>query len=253
MASYKWQEADPRFAPSPGRNRANHAMVKITVIKGGYEKEFVVHKDLLTRYQPKIFSKILGTVGSFESFRLVEDPKVFLGLLQFAYRGRFWLLETVKDIDTLWDIYIFVEKKEIPYLQDVMMNRITSFYFQTQTFPSMDAIRHVYKYTKEESEIQKPSMARRFLARCYVCISFSCLYGAMCEDTYKRIEDARIHIEGLHLDTLQAIHKPAGIPWKVDLDPRDSRRVSQCDYHQHAWNEKCPLHKETPFNSETDT
>ncbi|CAD6445990.1 c61c74f5-1873-492e-b0b6-e92bbcac672e [Sclerotinia trifoliorum] len=261
IASYMWQEADPRFAPLPGRNRqaqsnmmqlSDHEMVEITVVKSGYENEFIVHKELLTRYQQKLFAKIFGPGENLESLRLVEDPKVFVGLLQFAYRGRFWLPETVGDIDTLWDIYLLAEKKEIPNLQDVMMNRITCFYFQTKTFPTMEVIRHVYKHTKREFGTQKQSVARRFLARCYVCISFNFFYGGTCADTYKRIEDARINIEGLHLDTLQAIHQPAGTQWKMDLDPRDSRRVSQCDYHQHARNEKCPLHRETPFNNEAD-
>ncbi|QSZ32180.1 hypothetical protein DSL72_001751 [Monilinia vaccinii-corymbosi] len=179
--------------------------------------------------------------------------KSFLGILKFAYRGRFWIPETANNIETLWNIYIFAEKKEIEYLQDIMMNRITSFYHKTNTLPSMDTIVYVYENTLAESAIQKPSMARRFLARCYVAISINCLYGAKYEESKERLADVLYNTAGLLSDTLDATRSPAGIkceiPWKVDFDPR---KVKPCDYHQHEWNEQCPDIKETPFNSETD-
>ncbi|ESZ93889.1 hypothetical protein SBOR_5710 [Sclerotinia borealis F-4128] len=255
LATYNWQEADPRFAPLPGRSRANHPMAKIIVMKHHEMQKFMVHKELITQHQPQLFAKILRDVGDTNSFTLVEDPKVFLGLLQYAYRGRFWLAETVLNIEVLWDIYIFAEKKDIQPLLDIMMNRITAYYCQTRTFPSMDTIVHVYSQTtleESESVVQKASVGRRFLARCYVSISINCIFGARCEERSERVAYVLQHTEGLLSDTLNATRGPGGpfgTQWKVDLDPR---KVKSCDYHQHGIREKCPNIQETPFNSETD-
>ncbi|TGO48248.1 hypothetical protein BCON_0246g00170 [Botryotinia convoluta] len=252
LATYNWQEADPRFAPLPGKNRANHTMVKIVVINYSEEKEFIVHRELLTRYQSRLFTSILGPIGNSKSFKLVVDPRVFTGLLQFAHRGRFWLPETIRNIEVQWDLYIFAEKKEITILQDVMMNRIMSFYFKSNTFPTMETIMYVYKHTKPEPSIQTPSTARRFLARCYVSQSLGCYFGSKCRESNARIDDALLWADGLQSDTMKAIWEPAGSPWKVETDPRNPVRVKPCDYHQHAWNEICPKYRETRFNSETD-
>ncbi|KAF7918626.1 hypothetical protein BELL_0212g00140 [Botrytis elliptica] len=252
LATYNWQEADPRFAPLPGENRANHVMVKIAAVHYSEEKEFIVHRELLTRYQCRLFTSILGPIGNSTYFKLEVDPKVFTGFLQFAYRGRFWLPETIRNIEVLWDLYIFAEKKEIPILQDVMMNRIVSFYFKSNTFPTMATIMYGYKHTKPESSTQTHSTARRFLARCYVTQSLGCYFGSKCRESDASIDNALLRADGLQSDTMKAIWEPAASPWKVETDPRNPVRVKLCDYHQHAWNEICPKYRETYFNSETD-
>ncbi|KAF7956154.1 hypothetical protein EAE96_005074 [Botrytis aclada] len=252
LATYKWQEADPRFAPLPGKDRANHVMVKIAAVHYSEEKEFIVHRELLTRYQSRLFTSILGPVGHCKYFKLVVDPRVVTGLLQFAYRGRFWLPETIRNIEVLWNLYIFAEKKEITILQDVMMNRIVSFYFKSNTFPTMEMTMYVYQHTKPESATRTHSMARRFLARCYVSQSLGCYYGSKCRESNARIDDALLWEDGLQADTMKVIWEPVGYPWRVETDPRNPLRVKPCSYHQHAWNEICPKYKETAFDSETD-
>ncbi|KAF7887964.1 uncharacterized protein EAF01_011118 [Botrytis porri] len=252
LATYDWQEADPRFAPLPGKPRANHVMVKIAAAHYSEEKEFIVHRELLTRCQSRLFRSILGPIENSKYFKLVIDPRVLTGLLQFAYRGRFWLPETIKNIEILWDLYIFAEKKEIPILQDVMMNRIVSFYFKSNTFPTTEIVMYVYKHTKPESSTQTHSTAQRFLARCYVSQSLGCFYGSKCRESDTSIDEALLRADGLQSDTMKAIWEPAGSPWKVETDPRNPVRVKPCDYHQHMWNEMCPKYRETCFDSETD-
>ncbi|KAM0160915.1 hypothetical protein ACHAPG_002673 [Botrytis cinerea] len=252
LATYEWQEADPRFAPLPGQNRANHPMAKVTIINYSEEKEFFIHRELLTRYHPGLFTSILGPIEKRKSFKITVDPRVFTGLLQFAYRGRFWLPETTQNIEVLWDLFIFAEKKEIVILQDILINRIVSFYFKSNTFPTMETIMNVYKHTAPETSTQTHSMARRFLARCYVSQSLGCFYGSKFRESDASIDRALLWTDGLQSDTMKVIWEPAGSPWKVETDPRDPKRVHPCVYHQHALKEVCPKYKETSFNSQTD-
>ncbi|KAK6603904.1 hypothetical protein H4I95_05807 [Botrytis cinerea] len=240
LATYEWQEADPRFAPLPGQNRANHPMAKVTIIKYSEEKEFFIHRELLTRYHPGLFTSILGPIEKRKSFKITVDPRVFTGLLQFAYRGRFWLPETTQNIEVLWDLFIFAEKKEIVILQDILINRIVLFYFKSNTFPTMETIMNVYKHTAPETSTQTQSMARRFLARCYVSQSLGCFYGSKFRESDASIDHALLWTDGLQSDTMKVIWEPAGSPWKVETDPRDPKRVHPCVYHQHALKE---MHK----------
>ncbi|KAI9642447.1 hypothetical protein NHQ30_009252 [Ciborinia camelliae] len=253
LATYQWQEEDGRFAPLPGENRKNHAMVEVIVCKHGDQMEFIVHQEMLTRYKPNLFASILGEVGNTTLFRLEEDPQVFFGLLQYAYRGRFWRPETVKSIEVLWNIYIFVEKKGISHLQDVMMNRITAFYLKSNAFPCLNTIWYVYSNTSKETVNQKPSMARRFLSRCYLSIQFGCLFGAKVENRVSRFHEVVQSDDDLLMDSMNATRgrgPPYGHQWKVDLDPRT---VNPCQYHQHGADERCVRYLETFPDKSIDT
>lgn len=228
-------------------------MVKIFVGEDGDNmKVFIVHRELLTIHEPELFIQILGDIGKETIFLLEEDTHMFFGLLQYAYRRRFFFTSTTENVRLLWDLCIFAEKRGIQGLQDIVMNKVIRYYIKTDSLPSMHMIEYVYSRTSPQvasssstpssssAPSEKSSMARRFMVRCYVSISMGALVG-MNHETEGRIARTLRSTEGLLQDTLVATSIPVNGPWKMDLDPR---KVDRCQYHQHGWYEECPRSRE---------
>lgn len=203
------------------------------------KREFRVHTELFTRYHQRLFRDLrIGWTGTecrgyFDVYQPIE-PKVFIGLMQFAYHGKFF---PGTSIDTLWKLYIYAENRDLFDLQDILMNRIVGTYKNTQpsSFPSPRHIQLGYNSTKKDSS------ARIFLKLCYIALT-NCNTKLASKPVYNNaaLADAAKNTDDLLLDVLNLTNRK-GKPYKPEWDPRDAR---PCLYHCHAWGTECPNFRE---------
>ncbi|KAF7853947.1 hypothetical protein EAF04_010613 [Stromatinia cepivora] len=231
---FDWQKTSTLIS------RFSKQMVTVAVGKDEDTQEFLVHAELITQHHPRLFGDIrisrvgLGPLkGRFDVYQQL-DPEVFVGLLQFAYHGKFF---RGIPVDTLWHLYIYAEKHDLVDLQDILMNRIVNTY-QTSKPSSFPDSRHMqlgYNKTRKESA------ARKFLTMCYGYL-LNCNIKVASKSTYSNEElaDAAKNTDGLLLDALNLM-KWKGEPYNAEWDPRNA---SPCLYHHHAWGTKCPNFQE---------
>ncbi|APA08856.1 predicted protein [Sclerotinia sclerotiorum 1980 UF-70] len=215
-------------------------MVSITVGKDKDAQKFLVHSDLITYHHPRLFcdvrmSKVGNEIlrGYFDVYQQLH-PEVFIGLLQFAYHGKF-LPETPLEI--LWQLYIYAENRRLIDVEDILMNRIVSTYKNNKPSIFPDARHMQLGY----SNTRKDSAARRFLTMCYAhLLNRNTQFPAHPICYNEALADAAKNVDGLLLETLNLM-KWRGTSYDADKDARDA---SPCLYHHHAWGTKCPNFQE---------
>ncbi|ESZ93890.1 hypothetical protein SBOR_5711 [Sclerotinia borealis F-4128] len=217
--------------------KLNNQMVAVSVGTDEEKKVFLIHKELITRYYPQIFGSIkMDETAAQPKGVFEEDPEAFVGLLEWAYHGK--LLSSANSIDTLWKLYAFAEKNVLIHLHDILMNRIVSYYKNSNSpsFPTLEQFQFGYRNTR------KNSRARLFLAKCYISISNVHNPNFRNRSTYSNEELAYmvISIDGLMLDVLNLTRRRGWI-YNLDWDPCQS---NPCLYHHHAPDADCPQYRE---------
>ncbi|CAD6445991.1 ddd73f1f-742a-4757-be5b-9fa3cc2a2153-CDS [Sclerotinia trifoliorum] len=216
-------------------------MVTMTVGVDKDAQEFLVHEELITHLQARLFIDVrMSRVGDgplkgyFGVYQQLQ-PEVFIGLLHFAYHGKLFR-ET--SLDTLWHLYIYAENYRLVDFQDILMNRIVSTYKNSRPsiFPNSRHMQLGYNRTGENSA------ARRFLTKCYAHLLNRNTKSPARPVCYNEIlADAAKNADGLLLDTLNLM-KWKGTTYNAEWDPRDA---SPCLYHHHALGTKCPNFQES--------
>ncbi|KAJ8058946.1 hypothetical protein OCU04_011931 [Sclerotinia nivalis] len=213
-------------------------MVTITVGTDKNAREFLVHAELITHHQPRLFGDVrMSRVGSgplqgrFDAYQ--PDPEVFIGLLQFAYHGKFF---GGIFLDTLWGLYIYAENHDLIDLQDILMNRIVNTYKNSSSSSFPDSLHMQMGY-----KTRNDCAARRFLVMCYAHLMDRNTKPPSLPIRYsEELVDAAKNTDTLLLDALKLM-RWNGTPYNGARDPRDA---SPCMYHHHAWGTKCPNFQE---------
>ena len=134
--------------------------ITCTIFVGSAKEESVIHKDVLCEISSYFKAAFNGKFKEGEEGNislLEEDPEIFELFQLWVYKGTFLLAgQEIQDLasTSLVDLYIFAEARDIPTLQNSVVNALIELEVTDGQIPT-DVLSRVYANTRITSPLRK--------------------------------------------------------------------------------------------------
>lgn len=139
-----------------------HAMVDVYV--GPENTHWYLHERLLTYYSPFFADVFYAKDNSDESRKAQqnkayglpdEDDLAFEMLVGWLYSRDIKVPREEKDLSPLLDLYLLADKLRMERLGQELVEAVSHYYFQSQSYPSLRRVQYVYSNTDDDNEMRE--------------------------------------------------------------------------------------------------
>jgi len=136
----------------------------VDIYVGPDNTHWYIHERLLTYYSP-FFSEIFYADDKSEEKRKAqqnkayglpdEDDLAFEMLVGWLYSRDIKVPREEKDLGPLFDLYLLADKLRMERLGRELVEAISHYYFQSQSYPTLRRVQYVYSNTDDDNEMRE--------------------------------------------------------------------------------------------------